>query len=139
MSNEETLKEVLDFMPDKAEPLEPETILSMGEQAHYLVSFGPERMAGVTIHRLIEHIRYLEGELALTGRQPAKPNPLDGHFCLFRAEEDPAESQPVAVFGGWQFASVFIRALAGRVTFREAGDNNPVLTVREWRVLRGIL
>lgn len=139
MSNEiTTLSEALDMMPDKAQPLEPETVLSIGEQGHHLVSFGPNRLAGVSIARLIEHIRYLEGELTLAGRQPAKPNPLDGYFCLFRAGQDPAEAIPVAVFERWQFAYELVQKLAGRVEFREADDSANVFTVREWRVLRGV-
>jgi len=51
-----TLEEALRLMPEKRERLSPETVQSLEQVAHRLVSFGPDRWAGVCMHRLIEHI-----------------------------------------------------------------------------------
>lgn len=57
-----TLEEALRLMPEKQEHLDPETVQSLERIAHRLVSFGPDRWAGVCMHRLIEHIRSMEGQ-----------------------------------------------------------------------------
>ena len=60
---------------------------------------------------------------------------LDEYICVFRAEHDPATSDPVAIFERMVFVVDFIKALRGKVEFADE-PGVAFLTVAEWRELR---
>ena len=60
---------------------------------------------------------------------------LDEYICVFRAEHDPATSEPAAIFDRMVFLVDFILALRGKVEFADE-PGVAFLTVAEWRELR---
>lgn len=66
----------------------------------------------------------------------------DEHFCVFFAGQNPAESEPVATFDRMQFMEDFFtyfqRVKNQYSKFREQDRANSILTVSQWRELRGI-